>query len=359
MNYKTIYVITIVNDWKIEQMNVKIVFLYDKIHENVFVVQFTNFEQSVNQIYKLNKTLYDLKQSSRIWFETLTKFLFSFDYVSLNVEFNVFIKDEIMIVIDVNDLIFTEFNFATIFWLKNALNERFEMSDLNSCTYYLDMMIFRNRRLKQLILNQSIYVEQMLRNHEMWDCKSLIILMNVSCRLIKIFDEYTIDKSLKINYQSIVRSLMYIMLKTRLDIIYSISMINRYVSNLTQSHWQAVKRIFRYLREIYQMKLTFREALKLFESYINSDWAENQNIKRSTSKYVFNVNSDVISWSSKRQSTMTLFIYEVEYTEQILIVKKTIWLRNLMTQLTCDVEYFQTIIIYENNQNVIVFVKNS
>jgi hypothetical protein len=38
------YVITIVNDWKIEQINVKIAFLYDKIHENVFVVQFTSFE---------------------------------------------------------------------------------------------------------------------------------------------------------------------------------------------------------------------------------------------------------------------------------------------------------------------------
>jgi hypothetical protein len=199
----------------------------------------------------------------------------------------------------------------------------------------------------------------MLRYHEMWNCKSLIIFMNVSCRLIKIFDEYTADKNFKINYQLIVRSLMYIMLKTRFDIIYLISMINRYVSNFIQSHWQAVKRIFRYLRETYQMKLTFREALKSLENYTNSDWAEDQNIKRSTSKYVFNVSSDVISWFSKRQSTMTLFICEIEYTEQILIVKEIIWLRNLMIQLTCDVEYSQTIMIYEDNQNVIAFVKNS
>jgi hypothetical protein len=125
---------------------------------------------------------------------------FFLDYVSLNVEFNVFMKDDIMIVIYVNDLIFIEFDLAIIFWLKNALNESFEMSDLKSCIYYLDMMIFKNRRLKLLILNQSVYVEQMLQNHEMWNCKSLIIFMNVSCRLIKIFDEYTVDKSLKTSY---------------------------------------------------------------------------------------------------------------------------------------------------------------
>jgi hypothetical protein len=109
-------------------------------------------------------------------------------------------KNDIMIVIYVNDLIFTELNLAIIFWLKNVLNDRFEMSDLNSCIYYFDMMIFRNRRLKLLILNQSFYVEQMLRDHEMWKCKSLIIFMNVSCRLIKIFDEYIADKSLNISY---------------------------------------------------------------------------------------------------------------------------------------------------------------
>jgi hypothetical protein len=66
MNYKTMYVIIVVNHWEIEQMNVKIVFLYEKIHENVFVVQFTRFEQEINKICKLNKILYDFKQSSKI-----------------------------------------------------------------------------------------------------------------------------------------------------------------------------------------------------------------------------------------------------------------------------------------------------
>jgi hypothetical protein len=95
-------------------------------------------------------------------------------------------------------------------------------------------MIFKVRRLRFLSLNQSVFVEQMLRDHEMWDCKLLITLMNVSCRLIKILDEYIADKNLKISYQSIVKSLMYIMLKTRSNITYFISMINRYVFNLIQ-----------------------------------------------------------------------------------------------------------------------------
>jgi hypothetical protein len=236
MNYKTMYVIIVVNEWKIKQMNVKIVFLYDKIHEKIYVVQFTSFEQNINQICKLNKALYDLKQSSRIWFEILIQFLFSFDYVLLNVEFNVFMKDDIMIIIYVNDLIFTKLDFVVISRLKNALNERSEMNDSKFCIYYFDMKIFKNRRLKLLILNQNVFVEQILRNHEMWDCKFLIIFMNAFCRLIKIFDEYIADKNLKTSYQSVVKSLMYVMLKIRFDITYSISMINRYVFHFMQTY---------------------------------------------------------------------------------------------------------------------------
>jgi hypothetical protein len=73
------------------------------------------------------------------------------------------------------------------------------------------------------------------------------------------------------------------------------SMINIIVFNLTQTHWQAVKRIFRYLRKTYQMKLIFRETLRSLEDYTNSNCTENQNIRRSISKYVFNVNSEIIN----------------------------------------------------------------
>ncbi len=104
----------------------------------------------------------------------------------LNVEFNVFIKNDIILIIYVNDLIFIKLDLAIIVWLRNVLHERFKMSDLKSCIYYLDMIIIKNRCLRLLILNQNVYVEQMLRDHEMWNCKSFVIFMNVSCRLIKI-----------------------------------------------------------------------------------------------------------------------------------------------------------------------------
>ncbi len=225
-------------------MNVKIVFFYEKVEKDVYVVQSIDFEQSVNQICKLNKTLYDLKQFSRVWFEVLTKF-FVLDYTSLDAKNNVFMKNQTLIIINVDDLIMMNLDLIVINVLKHVLNQRFEMSDLDLCTFYLDMIIFKNRNLSKLIFDQNVYVEQMLRDHDMWNCKSLITFMNFFCHLIKISNYYIADKSFKISYQSTINSLMYVMLKIKFDIIYFIFVINRYAINSTQTHWQIIKRIFR------------------------------------------------------------------------------------------------------------------
>ena len=46
MNYKIIFVIIVVNDWKIEQMNVKIVFFYENINEEIYVKMFHDYKKS-------------------------------------------------------------------------------------------------------------------------------------------------------------------------------------------------------------------------------------------------------------------------------------------------------------------------
>ncbi len=105
------------------------------------------------------------------------------------------------------------------------------------------------------------------------------------------------------------------------------------------------------------MKLIFQKQFRRLQNYTNFDWIDDQNIKRFISSYVFNIKSETISWFFKWQFTVTLFICEIKYTDQILTIKEIIWLRNLLIQLNCDVDYLQTIIIYENNQEVIALIK--
>ena len=54
---------------------------------------------------------------------------------------------------------------------------------------------------------------------------------------------------------------MYVMLETRSDIAYAVSLVSRYSVNPIQTHWNAVIRIFRYLRGTVHYELVYKGSL--------------------------------------------------------------------------------------------------
>lgn len=118
---------------------------------------------------------------------------------------------------------------------------------------------------------------------------------------------------LRNQYQSAVGPLMYAMLGTRPDLAFSVSVLRRYSSNPDTHHWQAVKRVFRYIKGTISLQFTFRGPLLPVKGYTNADWAGDVDTQRSTLGYILNVGSGAISWSSKRQPTMALSSCEAEY----------------------------------------------
>ena len=100
MTFRAFFVIATFFNLKINQMNVKIVFLYEFIDAKMYVKYSKEYDEK--RICKLNKTLYDLKQSSRLLYEKLSNFLFEkLSLKHLNVDHNIFVIDH-----DFQDLIF-------------------------------------------------------------------------------------------------------------------------------------------------------------------------------------------------------------------------------------------------------------
>ena len=81
-------------------------------------------------------------------------------------------------------------------------------------------------------------------------------------------------------------------------------------------------------------QLTFRGPLTALTGYTDADWAGDQDTRRSTSTFVFNLGSGVISWSSKRQPTLALSSCKAEYMGQTQAVNEALWLRSLLEQLS-------------------------
>jgi hypothetical protein len=153
---------------------------------------------------------------------------------------------------------------------------------------------------------------------------------------------------------------MYAMLGTRPDLAFAVSVISRFSSNPTNAHWSAVKRVFRYIASTLDMGLVFRGELQPLEGYTDSDWAGDQDTRRSTSGYVFNLGSAAVSWSSKRQPTVALSTCEAEYVGQKNAAKEAVWLQRFLKQIDPNQDPgLGATIIYGDNQGAIALAKNA
>uniref|UniRef100_A0A2N9GRF0 CCHC-type domain-containing protein n=1 Tax=Fagus sylvatica TaxID=28930 RepID=A0A2N9GRF0_FAGSY len=114
-------------------------------------------------------------------------------------------------------------------------------------------------------------------------------------------------------YAQAVGSLMYAMTSTRPDICYAIGLVSRYQSNPSKAHWQAVKRIFKYLQMTKNMKLCFGLDELEIKGFTNADFAGDTDDRKSTSGYVFLFGGTAVSWLSKKQGCVAKYTMEAEY----------------------------------------------
>ena len=359
MSYKAIFAIAAANDLEIEQMDVKTAFLYGDIDEEIYVQQPIGLEDpnAKHKVCKLRKALYGLKQSPRIWYNTLSNYMKTLGFTALVADHSVFCRGSLIIAVYVDDLLIIGPDKRKIEQLKEKLRKQFKMTDLGPCHFYLGMTVTRDRPNRTLRLSQTAYIEKILRDHGMSDCKPVDTPMDPKSQPQPAPPGYESGPILRKQYQSAVGSLMYAMLGTRPDIAYAVSIVSRYGSNPTEAHFSMVKRILRYLRSTIHLQLTFRGELHPVKGYADADWAGDQETRRSTSGYVFDIGSAAISWSSKRQPTVALSTTEAESVAQVDAGKEAIWLKELLAGLL-RTEGLSATVVYCDNQSAIALAKN-
>jgi hypothetical protein len=364
MSYKAIFAIAAARDYEIHQMDVKTAFLYGDVQEEIYVEQPTGYEEPsaegddpVVTVCKLVKALYGLKQSLRIWYYTLTTFLESLGFTPLDSDLSVYIKDDTIIATYVDDLLIVSQKISDVVAVKTALSKKFSMTDLGECSYYLGMTIRRDRANRLIYLGQRAYVEKVLKDHDLWSSvKIAAVPMNSGTKLVPAASGYQASDTLRTRYQRAIGSLMYAMIGTRPDIAFAVSVVSRFASNPDNTHWLAVQQIFRYLRGTIDHKLVYSGNLSPLVGYTDSDWAGDTDTRRSTSGYIFNLGSGAITWSSKRQPTISLSTCEAEYIGQTQATKEAVWLRKLLREL--GREQLQATVIFGDNQGAIALAKN-
>eukprot|EP00268_Persea_americana_P058420 TRINITY_DN70637_c0_g1_i1.p1 TRINITY_DN70637_c0_g1~~TRINITY_DN70637_c0_g1_i1.p1 ORF type:complete len:219 (+),score=27.04 TRINITY_DN70637_c0_g1_i1:370-1026(+) len=121
---------------------------------------------------------------------------------------------------------------------------------------------------------------------------------------------------------------------TRPDLMFVVSLISRYMSSPTELHMQAAKRALRYLRGTVNFGVFYKKGGNgELLVYTDSNYAGDQDDRKSTSGYVFLLSSGAISWSSKKQPIVTLSTIEAEFVAAASCACQVVWLRRIMEML--------------------------
>ncbi|XP_057775544.1 secreted RxLR effector protein 161-like [Salvia miltiorrhiza] len=157
---------------------------------------------------------------------------------------------------------------------------------------------------------KKVTPRKFLKSSRMEDCKAINTPVECGIKLSKNDGREKMDPTL---FKSLVGSLRYLTC-TRPDILYATGLGSRYMKNPTYIHFKEAKRILRYLKGTldYGLFYSSTDDYKLV-GYSDSDWAVDNDDRKSTSGFVFFMGATAFTWMSKKQPIVTLSTCEAEY----------------------------------------------
>jgi histone deacetylase 1/2 len=134
-------------------------------------------------------------------------------------------------------------------------------------------------------------------------------------------------------YRSLVGALQYLTL-TRPDISYAVNKVCQYLHSPTTVHFSAVKRILRYVNGTLNLGLKFRPSNSMVVSaFSDADWAGCVDDRRSTGGFAVFLGPNLISWSARKQPTVSRSSTEAEYKALANATAELIWIQQLLREL--------------------------
>lgn len=226
-----------------------------------------------------------------------------------------------------DDLIVTGNNSTLIQTIINNLHQSFALKDLGKLNYFLGVQI--TAIATGLTLSQAKYIQDLLTKCNMLHSKPITTATDPSTRLTLSGDPFPDPKL----YRQTVGSLQYATI-TRPDIAYAVNRVFPFMHAPTTLHWQAVKRILRYLNGTLHHCLHFQahQASSLV-AYSDSGWISDTDDSRSQYGFAVFHGPNLISWTSRKQRVVARSSTEAEYRAIAYTTAELLWIKQLLRDL--------------------------
>jgi hypothetical protein len=349
--------LTATNGLRMKQFDVKTAFLNGLLEEEIYMRQppgFTNGNS--DEVCRLLRTLYGLKQSPRGWYKRCSNFLHAIGLDPTNsdpcIYTGIIDKSFAILVLYVDDGLVISANNAAIDQILIALGEEFEISIKDKVEKFVGIQICRDE--DGMYLSQPQYIHEMLEKFNMLECRPSSTPMQPNLDLVP-----ALESNDKLPYRELIGSLLFLARVTRPDIAYAVCKLSQFNHGYDETHWRAAKDILRYLRGTVDYSIHYQkrdDGEFIITAYTDSDYAGDKIDRKSTTGFITEVDGGLISWGSQKQEIVTLSSTEAEYVALTTGSREVVWLRSLSNELKQQQQSATT--IYVDNTSAIRLVEN-
>ncbi|GKC68057.1 ribonuclease H-like domain-containing protein [Tanacetum coccineum] len=245
-------------------------------------------------------SLYGLKQAPRTWFHRFVAYAIKVRFSPSKRDSSLFIykcgTNKEFLLIYVDEIVLSTSSTALLQNIILSLHKEFEMTDLGALIYLLGISITRDTT--GIFLSQNKYAMDILERAHALNCNPT---------------RTPVDTKSKLGPEGI----LFV-----------------YMHDRQELHLAALKRILSYVQGILEFGLRlYASSGSSLVAYSNANWAGCPATHLSTSGYCVFLDNNILSWSSKRQQTLSRSSAEDEYRGVANVVVETSWLRNLLREL--------------------------
>ncbi|XP_071727117.1 uncharacterized mitochondrial protein AtMg00810-like [Rutidosis leptorrhynchoides] len=318
------------------------------------------FDKDDKRVCKLVKSLYGLKQAPRKWNEKFCETLFEYGFVQRVNDYSLFTKHtddcSLFLLVYVDDIIITGNSESCISQCKHFLQTKFKVKELGLLKYFLGIeLLDKNGGLS---MTQRKYTLEVIDEFGLLDSKPATTPIESGVVFSSIDNHSDTDYPLSniSDYQNLIGKLIYITL-TRPDITYAVHCLSQHMHAPLNSHLNAAFRVLRYLKcsPGKGIFITTSDNFVL-SAYVDSDYAKCISTRRSVTGFCVYLGNSLVSWKSKKQSTVSRSSAEAEYRALASVTCELIWILKLFKDLNIKTKI--PITVYCDNKSALQIAKN-